>query len=72
MNAFTLKNGELHAENIALSQITAEFNTPCYVYSKAALTQALNDFSAGLIGTNHLVCFAVKANPNIAILNLFA
>ena len=72
MNAFNLKNGELHAENLALSRIAAEFNTPCYVYSKAALTQAFNDFSAGLIGTNHLVCFAVKANPNIAILNLFA
>ena len=72
MNAFNLKNGELHAENLALSRIAAEFNTPCYVYSKAALAQAFNDFSAGLIGTNHLVCFAVKANPNIAILNLFA
>ncbi len=72
MNAFTLKNGELHAENIALERIAAEFNTPCYVYSKAALTQAFNDFRVGLIGTNHLVCFAVKANPNIAILNLFA
>ena len=72
MNAFTLKNGELHAENLALSQIAAEFNTPCYVYSKAALTQAFKDFSAGLVGTNHLICFAVKANPNIAILNLFA
>ena len=72
MNAFTLKNGELHAENLALSHIAAEFNTPCYVYSKAALTQAFKDFSAGLVGTNHLICFAVKANPNIAILNLFA
>ncbi len=72
MNAFTLKNGDLHAENIALSQIAAEFNTPCYVYSKAALTQALTSFQASLLGTNHLICFAVKANPNIAILNLFA
>ena len=62
----------LHAENVALSQIAAEFNTPCYVYSKAALTQAFIDFKAGLVGTNHLVCFAVKANPNIAILNVFA
>jgi diaminopimelate decarboxylase len=42
------------------------------VYSKSLLTQAFNNFEAGLIGTNHLVCFAVKANPNIAILNLFA
>ena len=62
----------LHAENVALSQIATEFNTPCYVYSKAALTQAFTDFKAGLLGTNHLVCFAVKANPNIAILNVFA
>ncbi len=72
MNDFDFKNGVLHAENITLNQIAKEFSTPCYVYSKAALTQAFSDFSAGLIGTNHLVCFAVKANPNIAILNLFA
>ena len=72
MNAFTLKNGALHAENIALERIAAEFNTPCYVYSKAALTDAFKSFQAGLLGTNHLICFAVKANPNIAILNLFA
>ena len=69
---FSLKNGELHAENVALAQIAAEFDTPCYVYSKAALTQAFTSFKAGLVGTNHLVCYAVKANPNIAILNVFA
>ena len=69
---FSLKNGVLHAENVALNEIATTFNTPCYVYSKAALTQAFTDFKAGLVGTNHLVCFAVKANPNIAILNLFA
>ena len=62
----------LHAENVALSQIAAAFDTPCYVYSKAALTQAFTSFKAGLVGANHLVCFAVKANPNIAILNVFA
>lgn len=62
----------LHAENVALTHIVTEFNTPCYIYSKAALTQAFTDFSAGLVGTNHLVCFAVKANPNIAVLNVFA
>jgi diaminopimelate decarboxylase len=72
MNAFDLKNGELHAENVALSHIAREFNTPCYVYSKSALTQAFTSFEAGLAGSNHIVCFAVKANPNIAILNLFA
>ena len=57
---------------MALTQIAADFATPCYVYSKAALTQAFSSFKAGLVGTNHLVCFAVKANPNIAILNVFA
>jgi diaminopimelate decarboxylase len=72
VNTFDLKNGELHAENIGLSQIAAEFNTPCYVYSKAALTHTFTSFQASLLGTNHLICFAVKANPNIAILNLFA
>ncbi|WP_047540041.1 diaminopimelate decarboxylase [Methylotenera versatilis] len=72
MKIFDFKNGSLHAENVALSQIATQFDTPCYVYSKSALTQAFNNFKAGLAGTNHLVCFAVKANPNIAILNLFA
>lgn len=72
MKIFDFKNGSLHAENVALSQIATQFDTPCYVYSKSALTQAFNNFKAGLAGTNYLVCFAVKANPNIAILNLFA
>jgi diaminopimelate decarboxylase len=72
VNVFEIKNGTLHAENVALTMIATQFNTPCYVYSKQALTQAFTDFKAGLIGSDHLVCFAVKANPNIAILNLFA
>jgi diaminopimelate decarboxylase len=72
VNVFEVKNGELHAENVALSQIASQHGTPCYVYSQAALTQAFADFKAGLVGTNHLICFAVKANPNLAVLNLFA
>jgi diaminopimelate decarboxylase len=72
VNAFTLKNGTLHAEDVALSSIATTYETPCYVYSKAALVHAFEQFQAGLKGTNHLVCFAVKANPSLAILNLFA
>jgi diaminopimelate decarboxylase len=72
MNVFKVKEGELHAENVALSHIASQHGTPCYVYSKSALVQAFNDFKAGLIGSDHLVCFAVKANPNLAILNIFA
>jgi len=62
----------LHVEKRALADIAREFSTPCYVYSKDALTQAFNNFSAGFADCQHLVCFAVKANPNLAILNLFA
>ena len=72
MNTFTLKNNLLHAENVALTEISERFGTPCYVYSKAALSQAFERFSAGFKDANHLVCFAVKSNPSLAILNLFA
>ncbi len=72
MNAFQLKNGELHAENVALSHIANTYQTPCYVYSKSALVDAYARFSKGFSHTNTLVCFAVKANPSLAILNLFA
>ncbi|MFA6178095.1 MAG: diaminopimelate decarboxylase [Candidatus Methylopumilus sp.] len=72
MNPFSLKNGELHAENVAFSDIASEFDTPCYVYSKQALESAFARFSAGYVGIDHLICFAVKANPSLAILNLFA
>lgn len=71
-NAFQNKHGQLHAEDIALSQVAAKFGTPCYVYSRAALTEAFQRFSSGFNGHDHLVCFAVKANPSLAILNLFA
>ena len=72
MNTFTLKNNALHAEDVALTHIAATFGTPCYVYSRSALTQAFERFSSGFKGKNHLVCFAVKSNPSLAILNLFA
>ena len=72
MQPFQMKNGELYAENFPLSNIAAEFGTPTYVYSKEALTSAFKRFDAGFEGTDHLVCFAVKSNPSLAILSLFA
>jgi len=72
MQPFQMKNGELHVENLPLSQIATEFGTPTYVYSKEALTSAFKRFDTGFEGTDHLVCFAVKSNPSLAILNLFA
>ncbi len=63
---------ELCVEDLPLAQIAAMFGTPCYVYSKAALTQAYLDFTSAFAGRDTLVCYAVKANSNLAILGLFA
>jgi diaminopimelate decarboxylase len=69
---FPVTNGEMHAEGVALSAIAAQFGTPCYVYSKAALVAAYQDFDRAFAGRDHLICYAMKANSNLAILNLFA
>lgn len=72
MNAFFLKNGQLHAESVPLSDIAARFGTPCYVYSRAALEAALDEFLLELGGIDSLVCYALKANSNLAVLDVFA
>jgi diaminopimelate decarboxylase len=76
MNSFELKNGVLHAESVPLPEIARQFGTPAYVYSRAALEGSLREFQEVLTGhpagDGALVCYAVKANSNLAILNLFA
>jgi diaminopimelate decarboxylase len=72
MNAFHLKDGELHAESTPLSSIAERYGTPCYVYSRAALEQSLDEFQRELSGVDALVCYAMKANANLAVLNVFA
>ena len=72
MNAFSLKNGELHAESVPLAEIAARFGTPCYIYSRAALESSLDEFQNELAGIDSLVCYAMKANSNLAVLNVFA
>jgi diaminopimelate decarboxylase len=69
---FHYRNGILYAEQVSLAEIAARFGTPCYVYSRAALTDNLRQFTNALQGREHLICYAVKANSNLAILNLFA
>jgi diaminopimelate decarboxylase len=59
-------------ESVSLERIAVEFGTPCYVYSHAALTAAYREFDSAFAGRDHLICYAVKANSNLAILNLFA
>ena len=72
MKPFQIINGELHAEEVALSVIAQRFDTPTYVYSKNSLADNYKSFQAGFVANDHLICFAVKANPSLAILNLFA
>lgn len=59
-------------EELPLAGIAEQFGTPCYVYSRAALTAAFENYHAVLQGQDALICYAVKANSNLAILNLFA
>jgi diaminopimelate decarboxylase len=72
MTAFAYHNGRLHAESVPLDEIAERFGTPCYVYSRAAIEASLNDYQQALAGCAHLVCYAVKANSNLAVLNLLA
>lgn len=72
MNVFTPKGGELYAEEVPLAQIVQQFGTPCYVYSRAALQDAFRQFDEGFAACDHLICYAVKANCNLAVLNTFA
>ncbi|HKB82150.1 MAG TPA: diaminopimelate decarboxylase [Burkholderiales bacterium] len=72
MSVFSLHNGELFAENVSLSQIAERFGSPCFVYSRAALEQALRSYDQAFGQRRHLICYAMKANSNLAILNLFA
>jgi diaminopimelate decarboxylase len=69
---FHYQGDALHAEQVPLADIAAQFGTPCYVYSRAALTDGFRQFSNALRGREHLICYAVKANSNLAILNVFA
>jgi diaminopimelate decarboxylase len=69
---FHYQNDTLYAEQVPLAEIAARFDTPCYVYSRAALTDNLRQFTNALQGREYLICYAVKANSNLAILNLFA
>ena len=72
MDAFNYRGGELFAEGIALSAIAERFGTPTYVYSRAHIEAQYLAFADALAGMPHLVCFAVKANSNLGVLNVLA
>src|SRR3989344_150404 len=72
MNPFSYRDRQLHAENVPLADIARQAGTPCYVYSRAGIEAQFHAFAGALHGHDHLVCYAVKANSNLAVLNLLA
>lgn len=72
MAPFTYRNRRLHAEDVELSAVAEQVGTPCYVYSRAAIEERFRAFDSAFGARDHLVCYAVKANSNLAVLNLLA
>lgn len=72
MDYFNYRNNELFAEDIAVQDIVYKYGSPCYIYSRATLERHWKAFDQAFGGQAHLICYAVKANSNIAILNLLA
>ncbi len=70
MDYFNYKDGQLFAEDVAVESIAKEFGTPTYVYSRATLERHWHAFNDAFGDHPHLICYSVKANSNIAILNL--
>lgn len=71
-DAFHFADGELHAEDVPLRTIAADWGTPTWVYSRAAIESAWDAFDAAFEGQPHLVCYAVKANSNLGVLDILA
>ena len=69
---FCYQGDQLSVESVALSTIAQEFGTPCFVYSRSALTEAYRAFDQAFAERDHLICYAVKANSNLAILQTLA
>lgn len=72
MHYFEFKDGVLHAEDVALTEIAAEVGTPFYCYSRATFERHFKVFDGAFDGIDHLTCYAMKANSNIAILTVLA
>ena len=72
MTAFAYHSGQLCAEGVVLAEIAKQFGTPCYVYSRSVIEQQWRAFDLALSAQKHLICYAVKANSNLAVLNVLA
>jgi len=72
VSGFAYRQGRLHAEGVDLSGVAEELGTPCYVYSRAVIEARWRAYDGAFGGRPHLVCYAVKANSNLAILSVLA
>ena len=72
MDHFEYKQGELYCEDVAIAALAEQYGTPLFVYSRATLERHWHAFDSAFDGHDHLVCYAVKANSNLAVLNLLA
>lgn len=72
MEFFTYRENQLYAEDLAVQQLAQEFGTPLYVYSRASLEERYQAYAEPLAGRPHLICYAVKANSNLGVLNVLA
>jgi diaminopimelate decarboxylase len=66
------RNDGLAVEGVPLAEIAARYGTPCFIYSRAALESAYRQFDGAFAGVDHLTCYALKANSNLAVLDVFA
>lgn len=72
MDHFNYQDGELFAEQVSLSELAAQYGTPCYVYSRATLERHYHAYADAFKSHPSLICYAVKANSNLAVLNVLA
>lgn len=72
MDHFEYQDGQLHAESVPVQAIAARFGTPCYIYSRATFERHWHAFDQAFSQLPHLICYAVKANSNLAVLNILA
>jgi len=72
MDYFNYTQNKLYAEDVSVAEIAERFGTPCYIYSRATIERHWHAFNDVFLGHDHLICYSVKANSNIAILNCLA
>ena len=72
MDYFTYQNNRLMAENVDVANVVADYGSPCYIYSRATIERHWHAFDQAFGEHPHLVCYAVKANSNLAVLNIMA